>query len=185
MNLVSLPFSDSFSDSPFRIPRSLKRSFLEDSDGFVASTAAPIATGRNVQLAGRDSHPLEKHHLCTAYNKFTARCEFSDTDTVPQSATPFLTKSTTAKFSRIPSHGRPAEYFYTTGNPVFCCFSLLDNKPHHITMPKSDTIENHMRTLKPRRVIVTPPTYLRDWYVENPNTLGCISGPVATSPSVP
>jgi len=33
--------------------------FLEGFDGFVASTAAPIATGWSDQLSGRESHPLK------------------------------------------------------------------------------------------------------------------------------
>jgi hypothetical protein len=33
--------------------------FFEGSDGFVTSTVAPIATGWNDQVAGRESHPLK------------------------------------------------------------------------------------------------------------------------------
>jgi hypothetical protein len=33
--------------------------FLEGFDGFVTSTAAPIATGWSDPVAGRDSHPLK------------------------------------------------------------------------------------------------------------------------------
>jgi hypothetical protein len=32
---------------------------IEGSDGFVTSTAAPIATGGNDQVAGRELHPLK------------------------------------------------------------------------------------------------------------------------------
>jgi hypothetical protein len=33
--------------------------YTEGSDGFVTSTIAPIATGRNDPVAGRDSHPQD------------------------------------------------------------------------------------------------------------------------------
>jgi hypothetical protein len=37
--------------------------FLEGFDGFVASTAAPIATGWSDPVAGRELHPLKIHAL--------------------------------------------------------------------------------------------------------------------------
>ena len=44
---------------------------IESSDGFVASTAASIATGRSDPIAGRDLHPLK-------HNTFPRRTELAD-----------------------------------------------------------------------------------------------------------
>jgi hypothetical protein len=43
--------------------------YTEGSDGFVTSTIAPIATGRNDLVAGRDSHPQDLH----AFSRRTPR----------------------------------------------------------------------------------------------------------------
>src|SRR5271166_5391788 len=40
---------------------------LEGSDGFVTSTAAPIATGWSDPVAGWELHPLKIQHLTTAH----------------------------------------------------------------------------------------------------------------------
>lgn len=49
---------------------------LEGFDGFVASTAAPIATGWSDQLSGRDLHPLKIRAFPRRTATHTpARCE--------------------------------------------------------------------------------------------------------------
>jgi hypothetical protein len=47
--------------------------FLEGFDGFVASTAAPIATGWSDPVAGRELHPLKIHALSRRTNGFARR----------------------------------------------------------------------------------------------------------------
>ncbi len=42
---------------------------LEGSDGLVASTAAPIATGWSDPVAAWELHPLKNQHLSTAHNQ--------------------------------------------------------------------------------------------------------------------
>ncbi len=42
--------------------------YLEGFDGFVTSTAAPIATGWSDLLAGWELHPLKIHTLSTAHS---------------------------------------------------------------------------------------------------------------------
>ena len=42
---------------------------LEGSDGFVTSTAAPIATGWSDPVAGWELHPLKSQHLFTAHTR--------------------------------------------------------------------------------------------------------------------
>src|SRR5262249_60960262 len=46
---------------------------LEGFDGFVTSTAAPIATGWSDQLSGRESHPLEIRALARRTAPHTPR----------------------------------------------------------------------------------------------------------------
>ncbi len=53
-----------------RLAASPKRHIcLEGSDGFVSSTAAPIATGWSDPVAGWELHPLKSQHLFTAHNR--------------------------------------------------------------------------------------------------------------------
>ena len=53
-----------------RLAASPKRHIcLEGSDGFVTSTAAPIATGWSDPVAGWELHPLKSQHLFTAHNR--------------------------------------------------------------------------------------------------------------------
>ena len=53
-----------------RLAASPKRHIcLEGSDGFVTSTAAPIATGWSDPVAGWELHPLKSKHLFTAHNR--------------------------------------------------------------------------------------------------------------------
>ena len=53
-----------------RLAASPKRHIcLEGSDGFVTSTAAPIATGWSDPVAGWELHPLKSQHLFTAHTR--------------------------------------------------------------------------------------------------------------------
>ena len=53
-----------------RLAASPKRHIcLEGSDGFVTSTAAPIATGWSDPVAGWELHPLKSQHLFTAHTQ--------------------------------------------------------------------------------------------------------------------
>jgi hypothetical protein len=76
------------------------RATFYDFDGFVASAAAPIATGRNVPVAGRGSHPLELHRLFTAYSFFTIRA--------PTSAPPYQRMGSFWRRARNRSEARAA-----------------------------------------------------------------------------
>jgi hypothetical protein len=46
---------------------------IEGSDGFVTSTAAPIATGGNDQVAGRELHPLKIQAFPRRTRKYALR----------------------------------------------------------------------------------------------------------------
>ena len=57
--IVSGPAQRSLSLWPARSRSRLATLFIESSDGFVAFTAAPIATGRSDPVPGRALHPLK------------------------------------------------------------------------------------------------------------------------------
>jgi hypothetical protein len=57
----STPARRSLALRPAYSPRRHAACFLEGFDGFVASTAAPIATGSSDPVAGWDLHPLKSH----------------------------------------------------------------------------------------------------------------------------
>ena len=72
--VVSRPAQRSLALRPVGSLHRLKRHIcLEGSDGFVSSTAAPIATGWSDPVAGWELHPLKSQHLFTAHNRSDPR----------------------------------------------------------------------------------------------------------------
>ena len=66
----SRPAQRSLAITACRLAESPKRPVcLEGSDGFVTSTAAPIATGWSDPVAGWELHPLKSQHLFTAHTR--------------------------------------------------------------------------------------------------------------------
>ena len=66
----SRPAQRSLAITACRLAESPKRPVcLEGSDGFVTSTAAPIATGWSDPVAGWELHPLKSQHLFTTHNR--------------------------------------------------------------------------------------------------------------------
>ena len=68
--VVTRPAQRSLAITACRLAESPKRPVcLEGSDGFVTSTAAPIATGWSDPVAGWELHPLKSQHLFTAHTR--------------------------------------------------------------------------------------------------------------------
>jgi hypothetical protein len=83
-SVISRPARRSLALRPACSPHGQKpRVYLEGSDGFVTSTAAPIATGWSDPVARRESHPLKILDLAR-------RTTWSDPDAPPFSLTPIF-----------------------------------------------------------------------------------------------